>query len=70
MRFFKETEEGVAAMCKVMEDMRNETALAKAKQIAENFIRNTKLSDNEIASNVELPVKEISTLRESLLQTV
>ena len=70
VRFFKETAEGVAAMCKVMEDMRNETALAKAKQIAENFIRNTKLSDNEIASNVELPVKEISTLRESLLQTV
>ena len=36
VRYFKEDEKGVAAMCKVMEDMRNETA----KQIKINDIRN------------------------------
>ena len=32
VRYFKEDEEGVAAMCKAMEDMRNEAALEKAKR--------------------------------------
>ena len=32
VRYFKEDEKGVAAMCKVMEDMRNETAKAASWQ--------------------------------------
>ena len=33
-RFFKESEEGKAAMCKVLEEMRNETAELKSIEIA------------------------------------
>ncbi len=36
VRYFKEDEKGVQAMCKAIEDMRNETA----KQIKVNDIRN------------------------------
>lgn len=32
VRYFKEDEKGVAAMCKVMEDMRNETARIAAER--------------------------------------
>lgn len=40
VRYFKEDEKGVAAMCKVMEDMRNEAAkIAKWEQIVESVLR-------------------------------
>ena len=35
VRYFKEDEKGVAAMCKVMEDMRNEAAREGAKKAVE-----------------------------------
>ena len=66
VRYFKETEEGVSAMCKMMEDMRNETALATAKKIAEKLLRTTELSDKLIADNVDLPETQIAELRKSL----
>ena len=31
-RYFKQDEKGVATMCKIMEDMRNEAELNKAKK--------------------------------------
>lgn len=34
VRYFKEDEKGVAAMCKVMEDMRNESAERRSVEIA------------------------------------
>ena len=37
-RFFKENEEGKAAMCKVLEDMRNETAERKSIEIAQRML--------------------------------
>ena len=41
VRYFKEDEKGVAAMCKVMEDMRNEAderrAIADIKSVMESF---------------------------------
>jgi hypothetical protein len=36
-RYYKETQEGVEAVCKVVEDMCNEVALEKAREIAKNF---------------------------------
>ena len=68
VRFYKETKEGVQAMCKVMEDMRNETALAKAKEIACNLIRSTDLTNEQIAHNVGLSVEQVVELRDDLLQ--
>ena len=47
-------------MCKVMEDMRNEAVSAAAMRFAENLIRATKLSDQEIADSVELTVEQVS----------
>ena len=40
VRYFKEDEKGVAAMCKVMEDMRNETTNNATIQATVNHIRN------------------------------
>ena len=59
VRYFKEDEEGVAAMCKAMEDMRNEAALEKAKKTAINMLFLGKLSYEEIAQCTELPLDEV-----------
>ena len=53
-------------MCKMLEDMRDETALATAKKIAEKLLRTTELSDKLIADNVDLPETQIAELRKSL----
>ena len=64
VRYFKEDEEGVAAMCKAMEDMRNEATLEKAKKTALNMLMLCKLSYEEIAQCAELPVDEVKALAE------
>ena len=66
VRYFKEDEKGVEAMCKVMEDMRNETAKKAAEQeklnIAQSLIKMGKLSLEEIAASVELSIDRIKEL--------
>ena len=62
VRYFKENEEGVAAMCKAMEDMRTEAALEKAKTTALNMLLLNKLSYEEIAQCTELSLDEIKEL--------
>ena len=64
VRYFKEDEEGVAAMCKAMEDMRNEAALEKAKKTALNMLMLGKLSYEEIAQCTELSLDEVKALDE------
>lgn len=70
VRFYKETEEGVQAMCKVMEDMRNETALAKAKEFAEYLFKTTDWSDSRIAEATQLEIGQVAKLRSEVLQPV
>ena len=57
-RYFKQDEEGVAAMCKIMEDMRKEAAreaaLNNAKETAERMIKDRELSLEKIAHYVLL----------------
>jgi len=60
--YFKNSEEGVASMCKVMEDMRNETALQKSKEIALRLISMGKLSHEEIAEASGLAIEVIKEL--------
>ena len=60
--YFKETEKGVTAMCKVMEDMRNEEAIRKAKEIALRMISAGKLSHEEIAEYSGLSIDEVREL--------
>lgn len=67
-RFFKENEERKAAMCKVLEDMRNETAREAAElksiEIAKRLIAQGKLSLEDIADAADLPVEKVRELSE------
>lgn len=58
VRYFKEDEKGVAAMCKVMEDMRNDERIDGAKRLLEIG----KLSIEEIASAMRLSVEIVKEL--------
>ena len=61
-RYFKQDEKGVAAMCKIMEDMRNEAARESARETAKRMIKMGKLSLDEIALCV--PLLSLDELRE------
>ena len=61
-RYFKEDERGVATMCKVMEDMRKETAEQTKIQSAINLLTIGKLSFEEIADAMELSVDKVKEL--------
>jgi hypothetical protein len=62
VRYFKEDEEGVAAMCKVMEDMRNEAAReAKWRQVVESVLRwlSMGLSHEQIAEGEGITLEQV-----------
>lgn len=65
-RYFKQDEKGVATMCKIMEDMRNEAArkaaLDNAKETARRMIQDGELSLEKIARYV--PSLSIAELKE------
>ncbi len=67
VRFFKESKEGVAIMCKAMEDMRNqaalEAALERAKGIVNRMLAAGKYSLEEIADMTELSLEEVKKLQ-------
>ena len=58
VRFFKESKEGVAIMCKAMEDMRKE----ERKEVARRMIQVGKYSIEEIAMVTELSLEEVKNL--------
>ena len=58
VRYFKEDEKGVAAMCKVMEDMREETKIESAV----NLLKLGKLTIEEIAEAIGLSVEKVAEL--------
>ena len=66
VRYFKEDTKGVTNMCRAIEEMREETAREakheKALKVAQNMLQWKKLSYEEIAEAVELPVEEIKAL--------
>lgn len=61
-RYFKQDEKGVATMCKIMEDMRNEAAreaaqkaeLKNARETAKRLIKKGKMTLEDIAECVPL----------------
>ena len=77
-KYFKETKEGVATMCKMMEDMRNEAAeeaaerafkeATKAERInlAKNLILSHKLSYEEISLYTQLPLEKVKELAQDI----
>lgn len=67
VRYFKEDAKGVAAMCKAMEDMRNEAAREERLIMAQRLVKLEKLSYEEIAEIAELSVEEVKALDEKVI---
>ncbi len=55
-------------MCKIMEDMRNETAIRNAKEIAVRMIKAGKMSLEDIADYTELSLDTIKELASQSIQ--
>lgn len=66
VRYFKENEKGVAAMCKAMEDMRNETAKQTMVIAIQNLMANLKLTMEQAMDALEIP----QTQRKSYIDLV
>ena len=62
VRYFKEDEEGVAAMCKAMEDMRNEAVMDDRKDTACRLLKKGGMSFEDIAEISKLSVEEVRIL--------
>ncbi len=74
-RYFKQDREGVAIMCKIMEDMRNEAAqkaeLKSAREIAERMMKDGELSLEKIARYVPaLSMEELKEIEARVMQLV
>jgi hypothetical protein len=61
-RYYKETQEGVVAVSKMMDDMRNEAALETAREIAERLIAKGLMSYEDIADITALSLSEVQKL--------
>ena len=65
-RYFKESEEGVAIMCKAMEDMRNEAVLNRDKEMIARKLRKG-WSPERIHEDDEYPMELILEVQKALL---
>ena len=61
VRYFKEDEKGVAAMCKVMEDMRNDTARQTTVNHIRDIMTNLKLTVEQAMDALNIPESQRST---------
>lgn len=61
-RYFKQDKEGVVAMCKMMEDMRNEAALDQAKRTDIHLIKLGQMTLEKIAEATELSLDIVKEL--------
>ena len=62
VRYFKEDEEGVAAMCKAMEDMRTEAVMDDRKDTACRLLKKGGMSLEEVAEISKLSIEEVRAL--------
>ena len=70
-RYFKRDEKGVATMCKMLEDMRNEASLETARKTAEKLIKKGKMTLEEIAECVPLlSLDELKEMAADIMQLV
>ena len=58
VRYFKENEEGVATMCRAMEEMRNDTEFRTRLNDIRNMIETFNLTVNEVMSAMKIPESE------------
>lgn len=64
VKFFKESKEGIAVMCKAMEDMRNQTLKEGMMEVALRMLKAGKYALDEIASISGLSLDEVKKLNE------
>lgn len=64
-RFFKESIEGIAVMCKAMEDMRKQTLKEGMTEVALRMLAAGKYALEEIAAISGLSIEEVKTLNEN-----
>ena len=62
VRYFKEDEEGVAAMCKAMEDMRNVAVMDERKDVACRLLKMGGMALDKIAEISKLSIEEVRML--------
>ncbi len=63
VRFFKESKEGIEIMCRVMEDMRNQTLKEGAVNSAKRMLADGMLTLEKIAEYAGLPLDEVKKLK-------
>ena len=63
MYFFKESEEGVAIMCRAMEDMRNQTLREGMIEVAKKLLTDGTLTLEKIAECVGLSLDEVKKIQ-------
>lgn len=61
-RYFKENEKGVAAMCKVVEDLCNDAKIEEKKESAVRLLKQGKLSNKDIAEGLGLDIEVVDAL--------
>ncbi len=66
VRYFKEDERGISEMCKVMEDMRNETIERRNIEVAKSLYMLGKLTIEEIASTAGLTIDKVKEVTSTL----
>ena len=66
-KYLKENPKGVSEMCKVMEEMRNETEYRKAVEIAKRMLSRGKATHEEIAEDTGLPLEKVKELDSKVL---
>lgn len=64
VRFFKESKEGIAIMCRAMEDMRNQALKEGAIDSAKRMLADGILTLEKIAEYAGLPLDEVKKLKE------
>lgn len=62
VRYFKEDTKGVATMCRAFEEVREETKHEQSIEIAKSLLEVRKMTYEEIARSVQLPVEEVKAL--------
>lgn len=65
-KHFKETKEGVATMCKMMEDMRNEAAEEAVKETASKLLLLEKWSCEKVAEYTSIPLEDVKKLAKEI----
>lgn len=66
VKYFKENEGGRGTMCKIMEDLRNETIMGERKNLAISLLKLGKNPISEIAAVSNLSVEDVEALKKNL----